>query len=56
MVGMLMSDKYRLYIFNVQAKPAHPLLGLAAGDAGIDQNSFGFVADIITVPVAARIK
>lgn len=56
MVAMLMRNEYGLYLAYVQAQPLHPLHRFPAGKACVDQYSFLAVADIITVPVAARIQ
>lgn len=56
MVAMLMRNEYGLYLAYVQAQPLHPLHRFLAGKACVDQYSFLAVADIITVPVAARIQ
>jgi hypothetical protein len=50
-----MGNKNPFYALHFQSQPVHPDFGFGTGEAGIDENSFFIVADIVTITVASRI-
>jgi hypothetical protein len=56
MVGVFVRDEYSFDIPDGQSHPDQPPLGFATGYAGIDQDGFIAIADIITISVASGIN
>jgi hypothetical protein len=53
MIGMFMCDEYGFDPLHGQSQPAHPVFRLPAGDSGVDQYCFVFIADVVAVSVAS---
>jgi hypothetical protein len=56
MIRMFMRNKNGFYFFDVKIQPLHSSLRFPAGKPGINEHSFFFVTDIVTIAVAAAIE